>query len=209
MNLTAPLSVAERLAMILEGLYRAVAARSARGIFGPGMATLMILMVCRRVRRIEGKIQRMLARFRTGTLRVGPVARGVGVAPRDPTAKLPQDPTAKLPRSFGWLLPLVPCHAAGFGSQLRHLLGDPEMMALLAASPQARRVLAPMCRMLAIEASVLVPEAPVGCEAEVDEAAPVVAKRVRKPRPPVDWGRIPIPRGVVSAVRRRGLAKDG
>jgi hypothetical protein len=43
--------------------------------------------------------------------------------------------------------------------------------------------------------------------------APVAAvveetpKRVRKPRPKVDWGRIPIPRGVMAAVRRGRYAE--
>jgi hypothetical protein len=42
------------------------------------------------------------------------------------------------------------------------------MVALLAAAPQARRLLAPLCRMLAIEPEVLAP-------AVTEEAAAVVA----------------------------------
>ena len=41
--------------------------------------------------------------------------------------------------------------AAAFGSQLRMALNAPEMMALLAASPQAGRMLRPLCRVLAVE----------------------------------------------------------
>jgi len=63
----------------------------------------------------------------------------------------------------------VPHQAAGFASQLRHMLGEPEMIALLQASAQARRVLTPLCRMLGIEAELL--QAP-GPE---DEAAVVVS----------------------------------
>jgi len=55
-----------------------------------------------------------------------------------------------LPRGFGWLLPLVPQEAAGFASQLRVVLAEAEMVALLQASPQARRELRPLCRMLGI-----------------------------------------------------------
>jgi hypothetical protein len=78
-----------------------------------------------------------------------------------------------LPRHFGWLLALVPCDAANLGSQLRHTLTDPEMVALLAASAQARRILAPVCRMLAIEKEVLTPKPPTepGLEMAVAPAA--------------------------------------
>jgi len=80
------------------------------------------------------------------------------------------------------------------------------MVALLRAAPQAVRVLTPLCRMLAVETSLLRPRAEAGAAAA--EIAPVKAKRVRAKRPPVDFGRIPIPRGVMAAVRRRGFS-DG
>jgi hypothetical protein len=82
--------------------------------------------------------------------------------------------------------------AAGFGLQLRTVLETPEMVALLQACPQAVRILRPLCRMLAIETQVLRPGAAV-----VERP-----KRVRKPRAKVDLGRVPIPRGVMAAVRR-------
>jgi len=31
--------------------------------------------------------------------------------------------------------------------------------------------------------------------------------RVRKPRVPIDWGRIPLPRGVLAAAKRQGFGK--
>jgi hypothetical protein len=82
------------------------------------------------------------------------------------------------------------------------------MVALLVACPQAGRVLLPVCRMLAVETSLLRP----GVAGAVASVAVVVAeeevrKRVRKPRAPVDWGRIPLPRGVLSAARRQGYGK--
>jgi hypothetical protein len=107
------------------------------------------------------------------------------------------------PRRFGWLVIAASYQAAGFGSQLRAALETPEMVALLTAVPQAARVLRPLCRMLAIEGAVLRPGVAVRVEAD----AVVVRKRTRKPRVTVDWGRIPIPRGVLSAVRRGGFAK--
>ena len=111
------------------------------------------------------------------------------------------------PYRFGWLLPLMgPFRHDGVarGSQLQAILERPEVVALLIASPQAARILRPLCRMLAVDTSVLRP----GRVARV-KPAKVVAVRVRKPRPAVDWGRIPLPRGVLAAARRQGFGKVG
>jgi hypothetical protein len=163
MNVAATLTVSERFALILDMLCRAVAAQ----ISGRRMTEVMILLVWRRVRRIDLRLQGMLRRFRDGRLQVRTEFCAVvrsGVGGKRGARGLPV-----MPRSFGWLLALVPCEAAGYASQLRHALAEPEMVALLAAAPQARRLLAPLCRMLAIEPEVLVPA--------VTEAAAVVVAR--------------------------------
>ena len=81
---------------------------------------------------------------------------------------------------------------------------------LLLAAPQAARILRPVCRMLAVETSLLRPRlASAVAEVVAPEPVPVVTKRVRRPRPPVDWGRIPLPRGVLAAARRQGFGKGG
>ena len=72
----------------------------------------------------------------------------------------------RLPTGKAWLIKALGWEAVGFGSQLRTLLAEPEMAALLAALPRAQRVLRPLGRMLG------------------GEVGPVVV-RVRKPRPPV------------------------
>jgi hypothetical protein len=177
MNPAVPLSVSERFATTLEWLYRAVAARS----FREAMATGMILLVCGRIRRVERRIQVLLARFQAGLLPVARISR-TGLTPARATRTGGGERTdaaavaaVRLPRSFGWLLALVPCDAANLGSQLRHTLGDPEMLGLLAASAEARRILAPVCRMLAIEKEVLTPKPPPerGLEMAVAPAAEV------------------------------------
>jgi hypothetical protein len=56
-----------------------------------------------------------------------------------------------LPRRFG---------AAQFGGHLRHLLADPEMIGLIAASPRMLRTLRPLLWMLGIEALLLRPPLP-------------------------------------------------
>ncbi len=70
---------------------------------------------------------------------------------------------------------MVPCEAACFAGQLRTVLAEPEMVALLEASPQARRALAPLCRMLGIEASVIAGRG--------ENAVPAVVERQEQVRP--------------------------
>jgi hypothetical protein len=154
MSLTETRTISDRLTLTLDGLCRAVAARIAGGM----LAAAVIVLIWRRVRRVEGRILGLLRRFRAGRLWVvsGPragrsgVRRSVGVG--------------RLPRGFGWLLPLVPSEAACFAGQLQAVLAEPEMVALLAASPQAGRVLAPLCRMLGIEMVPVVAVAEAGSE---------------------------------------------
>jgi hypothetical protein len=152
---TVPLSVFERFATTLEWFYRAVAARSKGG----AMTGAMIMLVCGRIVRVERRIEVLLARIQAGLLPVArlKLARVTKAECRD--GREAAAAAVRLPRGFGWLLALVPCEAANLGSQLRHTLADPEMVGLLAASQQTRRVLAPLCRMLAIEKAVPPPPA--------------------------------------------------
>jgi len=84
--------------------------------------------------------------------------RSLHVAPLTPAHRAPPAPFPRLPYKFAWLVRLVP-EAACYGGQLRHLLSEPEMAALLAASPQARRLLRPLCRMLAVDPPHAAPQA--------------------------------------------------
>jgi hypothetical protein len=90
---------------------------------------------------------------------------------------------------------LASWQAAGFGLQLRAVLEHPDMKALLAAAPQAARVLQPLCRALAIEPAVL------------GQPAVVRVKRVRVVREKVDTGRVPVPKGALAWVRRDRFSK--
>ena len=66
MNLIASLTVAERLALTLGGLCRAVAAR----IAGGALAAAVIVVIWGRIKRAEVRFQGMLTRFLAGRLRV-------------------------------------------------------------------------------------------------------------------------------------------
>jgi hypothetical protein len=162
---------------------------AAIGGFGLGAAQGVALY--RRVSLIRVRIERMMVRFRAGKL-----WRVSGRAPAGDGAIHKRIDT--LPRRFGWLVIAGGHRAAGFGSQIHTVLNTPEMAELLAASPQAVRVLRPLCRALAIE-----------IPGEVAEPRERKVRRVRerKPRPKPEPFRIPLPRGVLTAARRQGFGK--
>jgi len=87
----------------------------------------------------------------------------------------------RLPRGQAWLIRLLPGEAASYGCQLQALLADPQMAALLAAAPEAGRILRPLCRLLAItpEGSLALPSA-----AGKPAPKPRPAKPVPPPEPP-------------------------
>ncbi len=179
------------LSRVIAALRASLGAWSVRGVLGVAVA----LLVHRRLGQICSRMERMVARFQAGTLRVGG-ARGPTVRPRAVSRRAW---VRVWPGRFGWLVRAAAWEAAGFGSQVRAVLETPEMVALLTAAPQAARVLTPLCRMLAIETSVLRPGAVA--------AEPVAVRRQRVPPERPDLGRVPIPPGVMGWVRRDGFAR--
>ena len=173
------------------------------------LSPVLGVLLFKRLGEIERAFERLAVRFQAGTLWRVPVRAGaVASVMRDGGgARLSLLPRV-WPGRFGWLVRAAKHHAAVYHGQLRVILEAPEMVALLRESPQAARILRPLCRMLAVEAALLRPRLE-GAAAEVVpvEVLPVVKLRVRRPRVPVDWGRIPLPRGVLSAARRQGFGK--
>jgi hypothetical protein len=161
----------------------------------------LAMLTYRRIGRIAQQIERLLVRFRAGALWRMPERMGDGVAGR--VDRPPGDrPAMVLPVRFGWLVRAAAWRAAVYGGQLQLVLEQPEMVELLKASPQAGRILRPLCRMLLVDTAILRP----GVVVEVP-IPKVVKVRVRKPRAKVDWGRIPLPRGMLAAARRQGFGK--
>ncbi len=159
------------------------------------------VLVYRRIAVLGCRLERMLRRFQAGLLRhCGP--RGARTGGMRPGGALRATPGVRLPRRFGWLAQAGGSEAVCRGLQLQAVLTSPEMAALLAASPQAVRLVRPLCRALAVELpGVSGPGAP---RARRVAAAP----RVRRPRPTLPPFRIPLPRGVLSAARRAGFGRD-
>jgi hypothetical protein len=201
MTLSPPLSAPARFALIMAGLMQAVAEKIADY---PWTAP-MVMYVWRRLHRINAVFQAVAALIAAGKLPPERVCR-----PRLPRLHppVPARPDPETPRPvwtlfrsqrFAWLCGAVPSlarrfGAAQFGSQLQYLLADPEMMALIAASPRMRRTLRPLLWMLGIEASLLRPPPPLpppvvetagaGVVQETTDAAFVTAHLVCPSYPP-------------------------
>ena len=131
----APRTPAERLVGILDSLCRAVAHHGLiRRLAGP-----LLILICGRLRRTALRVTRLAAR------------QGQAPRPRTPGKPAARPPRPKsplvLPRGKRWLIRLIPQTAFG-GSQLQHLLSQPEMADFIAATPQIGRLLRPLCRML-------------------------------------------------------------
>ena len=173
--------------------------------------TALVLLLYRRLGHIGRDIERLAARFLAGRLwRVPTRAVAAERFAAEVDGRRRASPGWVWPGRFGWLVRAAAHHAAVYGGQLRVILEEPDMVALLRASPQAGRILRPLCRMLAVETSLLRPR--LEGEAAEDfpvETEPVVKVRVRRARVPIDFGRIPLPRGVLSAARRQGFGKGG
>ncbi len=144
----------DRFSLSIDGLWRAVAAM----IAGGRTQAAMFMLIVTRIRRIETRVLALVAAIRAGRVRGGWVVEARAMRLR---ALAPPPASLKLPRRFAWLCVLVPYHAAGYASQLRHLLADPEMVALLAATPRLGKILRPLCQMLGIEAELLSPQQPL------------------------------------------------
>ncbi len=142
MDIAAPSTVAERFGFIMAWLRRAVMARRV----SPRELGPVIMLIANRLSRIAARFATLAEQARGDTL-PAPRRRGARGAP---AAVVASPARIRLPGGNAWLVRLVP-EARVFGSQLRHLLADPEMAAMLAAAPGMGRLLRPLCRMLGVE----------------------------------------------------------
>jgi hypothetical protein len=131
-----PARATDRFILILNALWTWVGEKA-----GPSMTGPMCWEIRRRISRIRLRLDILAKRFHAGTL-TPPKPRARRRKPPEPAAAAPKPkPPFVLPRHFAWLCGLVPQWAAGCGSQIKHLMNDPQMRALEAASPEAKRLI--------------------------------------------------------------------
>ncbi len=176
-------SIEQAFSAIIAALGRFVGSRrDTRTKWGDPIAPLpvpLIVAVYARLININRRFQALMVQIRAGTLRE-PRVRGPREAarrqarraeraamdpppPRPPPHRelpLAYGPMAPLPRDFGYVLRLVPWHAAPLAAQMRILLEKPEMAEIIAATPRLQRLLRPLCHMLGIQTEGLVPPPP-------------------------------------------------
>ncbi len=128
--------------------------------FATRLATILralIMLIARaylkhpRVALIFPLIQRLQRTARVITALMQGLAAGRTPRP-DPRRNRtrPATPRPKFPTAYGWLLADLKHEAAIIGNHLATLLAEPDSVALLAARPHAARLLAPICRALAL-----------------------------------------------------------
>ena len=137
----APALAADRFALILNGMYRAVAGPAGRCL----IAGTLVILICARLRRQIVRFVTLAAHVQAGTLpasrhRTTPSLRarrkpGEAISGRTPPPAASKD---RLPTRFAWLLRLMP-EAGCFRSQFAHFLWDPEVLALLVAAQRQGR----------------------------------------------------------------------
>ncbi len=196
------------LSAVILGLRVAVAAWGGLRLLDEALVHL----VHRRLGQILHRMEGLVARFQAGTLLVAGARAAGETGLVKPGGARAGAGGLVWPGRFGWLVRVAAWEAAGFGCQLRAVLETPEMVALLAACPQAVRLLRPVCRMLAIETAVLRPAVAPDAAARAVVAGKATRVRTVRPRTQVplekpDLGRVPIPRGVMAWVKREGAAK--
>ena len=162
-----------RLALILAGLAAVVARRFLREPKLVGLIIPLWSWLSRSARRFERAVTRPVVRV-PAVVRVRRVAaRAVAVPSGIAT------PLVRLPSRKAWLVRALGWEAAAYGSQLSHLLGEPEMQAVLASVPAVGRILRPLCRMLGATGLEGTPAAPV---ARAKRVRPKVVRVVREVR---------------------------
>ena len=132
--------LAEWLTLVVGGLKEVMRVRMGDAVKGP-----LIALLWNRLSRLTRRFDALVARLEAGQ----PAAT---YRKRTRPARAPPDPgVLRLPRDHWWLFRLLPREAAAaHRGRLEVLLADPQTAALLAAAPEAGRILRPLCRLLAI-----------------------------------------------------------
>jgi hypothetical protein len=163
---TNPPTPAERLASLLLALIHILDRHCRNGL----LAGPRFFLIFARLKTIKYTFARLAARIQAG--RAFPRRP---TAPRKPAEQKHPRTKNPLPQGVAWLLKLVPETAAS-ASQLRLLLADPEMVALLAAAPAPLRTpIRSLCRMLGLDPPAILALPP--------DTRPKRPPKERKPRP--------------------------
>jgi hypothetical protein len=136
------LGVAEGLGVLLRGL----GALIARAFLRHPRYAAIILPLHQYLIRTGQRFDRVMRALAAGTLRTAKPRPG-----RPGSGKRP----AAFPTQRAWLLAALKHEGAYFGIRIEALLAEPATARLIAATPQAQRLLRPICRMLGVSPAAL------------------------------------------------------
>jgi hypothetical protein len=127
-----PALATDRFILILAALLRWVWEKPGKEMTGP-----LSVAIRRKLTTVRLRFAILAKRFHDGTL-APPKPRATARKPPASTGDAAQGtrPPPILPRHFGWLCRLVPSLASVAGNQMEHLLREPELEAMAAASPE-------------------------------------------------------------------------
>ena len=163
--------LAIRLGWILVGLAALVARKFPRYI-------RLLPLVCRVWSRVSTANMRFIRL--TGLVAAGRWsnrAPATTVRQTTPTPRAERPPAPSYPTAHGWIVHAIGWEAAGYTCQLEHLLADPAMVAFIAATPAAARILRPIVHMLGADPGPGLPGIPRPCPRPIPQPQP-------QPEPP-------------------------
>jgi hypothetical protein len=140
---------AASLRVLLAGLGTLIA----RGLLRHPTYAIVILPLWNYLNRIARRFDRLMARIAAGTSRPRP--RAASARAPEPSGRL--TPRLRLPPQKAWLLAALKHEAAFYTGRIETLLSEPGTAELLAATPQAVRLLRPLCRMLGVQHPAIPP----------------------------------------------------
>jgi hypothetical protein len=146
--LTPATVLADAFFAIIEALWNSIAAEAReRALYTP-----LTVAIAARLQRLADRFASLVARLNAGKLRVPDPARPALPRPAAaaPRTRWAPDADSRLPGAFAWMCRLFPESAVWPATALGLLLEQPEVADLVAAAPQAVRILRPLCHMLGI-----------------------------------------------------------
>jgi hypothetical protein len=157
-------AAAPALGAALRVLLAGLATLVARGLLRHPLHAAIIVPLWTRLNRTATRFDRLMARIAAGTERPRPSRPRPGRAAGKPPIRLPS--------RRAWLLEALKHEAAHYTQRIEHLLADPATAALIAATPQARSLLRPLCQMLGVR------------HASLGVNHPAIPRRRARPKPP-------------------------
>ena len=142
--ITTQTALGQALTTIVTGLRLALRLAAARV---PALGPLLLLLVHNRLGRMVQRLDRLAQLWQAGTLPKPRPTRPAQANQAEPRPQSPQRPY--LPAGQAWLIRLAQ-PTVHYISHVELFLAQPDTKALIQATPEAGRILRPLCRMLGI-----------------------------------------------------------